>query len=182
MEAVKQVLALIAAIIGVLTALVTLYASYLDMKKKAVRESDAAQALAAVTARPAPAARVVRPDESIEPTRRDAPPPVEAIERTRALVRPPAIAILVAGVLSLLGNLFTAGFGYVDEFVTPLTTQTMQLKIRLRGREGGRAGSINCGTWAWAAGNRTGLPPRPALSRSWALPWPVQWQPGLGAA
>jgi len=38
------------------------------------------------------------------------------------------MALLVAGGISLFTNLFVAGFGFVDQFVTPLSTETRQRK------------------------------------------------------
>lgn len=43
------------------------------------------------------------------------------LERVRNLVLKPAIALLVVGFLGLALDLFIAGFGFVDDFITPLS-------------------------------------------------------------
>ncbi len=67
--------------------------------------------------------RLVEPGE---PIARYAPPSedFEAVERARRAVKAPAATLIAAGLISLFSNLFIAGFGYVDRFVTPLTTET----------------------------------------------------------
>ena len=139
MEVVKQIFAIVGAGIGVLSGVVTLYAKYLDIRKKATGGDPADDS-------PAPAAPKLRrhrrkiadgpprlygqfdrpePDESeVPPVVVEVWPPVPAAAAIRSLVRPPAIAMMVAGGLGLVFNLAVAGFGYVDEFVTPLTTET----------------------------------------------------------
>jgi hypothetical protein len=129
-EAVKNALAVLVAIIGALTALLTLYAKYLDVKKSAARESDAAMAAAT---RPEPTASFAPADEPVDPIAWHAPPfaryvppspDFATIERARLAVKAPATTLIVAGLVSLFFNLFIAGFGYVDRFVTPLTTES----------------------------------------------------------
>ena len=142
MEAAKEIFAVIGAIIGVLTGLLTLYAKYLDLKRRAARAEED---------EPAPPVRRVRRaiesakpdeyDESIEfdepppPRRRPRPEPAD-FARARRMVKGPAIALMAAGVLSLLFNVFIAGFGFVDEFVTPLSDQTKQRKAAEDARKG----------------------------------------------
>jgi hypothetical protein len=70
---------------------------------------------------PAPEPRTALPDAP-------APPATDSAAVARALksVRAPSLALLTAGAIGVLSNLFMAGFAYVDEFVTPLTTQTAE--------------------------------------------------------
>lgn len=120
MEAVKEVFTVIGVIVGVLTGLVTLYAKYLDLKKKAAREADDREPIATT-----PAPRRGRTDEFDElpvAPRSRAPEPA-AIAQARLMVQRPATALMIAGGLGLLFNLFLAGFGFVNEFVTPLGTK-----------------------------------------------------------
>jgi DNA-directed RNA polymerase subunit RPC12/RpoP len=49
-----------------------------------------------------------------------------AYERARQLVRPPAATMLGLGCLGLFFNLFMVGFGYVDDFVTPLARSSQK--------------------------------------------------------
>jgi hypothetical protein len=131
MEAAAQILTIVTALIGVVSALLTLYAKSLDVKK-AARRNAAAQAQALAEAAPAEPRRTVLSAVSVRaPALAPAPAPAPvqdagASERALALVRGPALAVLIAGTIGLFCNLFMAGFGYVDEFVTPLSTQTQQ--------------------------------------------------------
>jgi hypothetical protein len=127
-ETLKNALSVIVAIIGALTALLTFYAKYLDVKKGVASESEAADvAMKAVTTLPETTARVIQtedlvnliPDEAHRLIRDPA-----AIERARKAVRPPAIALIAAGSISLFFNLLVGVFGYVDNFVTPITTES----------------------------------------------------------
>jgi hypothetical protein len=128
MEALKQAFAVVGAVVGVLTGLLTLYAKYLDVRK-AVREENRGDQTAAVTATDpavtATATRPVGPGPSPAPSAHAIPAPAP-VDRVRALevVKAPAIALMIAGGLGLIANVFFAGFGYIDEFVTPLTTTT----------------------------------------------------------
>jgi hypothetical protein len=128
MEALKDILAILGSIVGVLTGLVTLYAKYMDMKKK-----------------PAPAPRADDAETSALPTAPDEPPGPgrqtlgrAAIAHARQAVRGPSIALIVAGGLSLMTNLFMGSVAFVDEFVTPFTDQTIQRRnlARARGMSG----------------------------------------------
>jgi hypothetical protein len=121
MEAVKQIFGAVAAFVGVLSGLVTLYAKYMDMRKKAGREADDAAEPPAVPVPTPRRGRRVEYDEPPEVLLADEP---VSAARARQLVKGPAIALMVAGGLSLVYNLGLAGFGYVDEFVTPLTSDT----------------------------------------------------------
>ncbi len=120
MEAMKQIFGTFGAVVGVLSGLITLYAKYCDIKKKAGREDDAPEPPTV----PVRAARRSQPDEFGEPAAVLRPWPSDSAGNARQLVRGPAIALMVAGGLSLVFNLAVAGFGYVDEFVTPLSTET----------------------------------------------------------
>src|SRR5262249_24041102 len=48
----------------------------------------------------------------------------DAYERARQSVRTPGRIMLALGCLGLFPNLFMAGFGYVDDFVTPLASSS----------------------------------------------------------
>lgn len=152
MDTLKEVLALVVAIIGLLTALVPLYARFLDKKKEAARESERQERQRTRSARRrqeddedvAPRALWAQEVEEDEPQPRPVrrrPRPVEpeddfeeaypaadarAVALAQARVKAPAIALIVTGFLGLVFNLFVAGFGYVDEFVTPLGTRSKE--------------------------------------------------------
>ena len=139
MEVVKQIFAILGTGVGVLSGLVTLYAKYLDMKKKSAGAPAADDSPVPVVAEPrrrrleiadGPSMLVGQVDQA-QPDELDDPPLVLEVRQhlpataaIRNLVRPPAIAMMVAGGLGLIFNLAVAGFGYVDEFVTPLSTET----------------------------------------------------------
>jgi hypothetical protein len=130
METLKEVLSFVAAIVGLVTALVPLLARLLDKKRQAARaEKPAEVSRPAAYRRPAAAAQAVLEVEpvteaEVRPARLDR----RQSERVRALVKAPALALLSTGILGLLFNLVVAGFGYVDEFVTPLSTSTLERK------------------------------------------------------
>lgn len=152
MDTLKEVLSLVVAIIGMLTALIPVYARFLDKKKEAARESEREDRQRARSARRrerddedvaprALRAREVEPDEPPARPARRRPRPVEpeddfddaypavdarAVALARARVKPAAVALIVTGFLGLFFNLFIAGFGYVDEFVTPLSTSSKE--------------------------------------------------------
>ncbi len=128
MEAMKNAIAVIASLVGVLTAILTLYAKFLDVKKEVSRERKADDAAKAESARPEPAPGFILASEPVEPAPRNLPPTDDfaTIERARLAVRAPAITLIATGLISLFANLFIAGFGYVDRFVTPLTDETRQ--------------------------------------------------------
>jgi hypothetical protein len=48
----------------------------------------------------------------------------KVVARAKQRVRPAALSMIGVGVLALFFNLFIAGFTFVDEFVTPLSTRT----------------------------------------------------------
>lgn len=116
----KDLIAIVAAFIGVLTGLLTLYGKYLDVKKGASRESE-------VDSRPSVDGPLVDlvPDDDFPI--RDA----SAFARARQAVKAPAVALMVAGGISLFSNLLIAGFGYVDRYVTPLTTESQARRAAL---------------------------------------------------
>ena len=91
MEAVKQLFGTIAAVVGVLSGLVTLYAKYADMKKKkAGREDDFAEPPPV----PTPVHHSNRPIDFDEPPvvlTVQEPPPVSSAN-ARQMVKAPAIA------------------------------------------------------------------------------------------
>jgi hypothetical protein len=138
MEVVKQIFAILGTGIGVLSGLVTLYAKYMDMKKKAGSGATADDPPVATTPESyrrrlelldGPSTAFEEPERA-QPRRFDEAPivlevrPSVSAAAIRQVVRAPAIAMMVAGGLGLVFNLLVAGFGYVDEFVTPLTTET----------------------------------------------------------
>jgi hypothetical protein len=135
MEALQKVLAVIGAIVGAVTALLTLYAKYLDIKK-ATRDLNgtgpSAAAAPTQVRTPGPAPQPPAPHSEPIPVATLAQPIRDSAGFGRALqtVRAPALALLVAGAISLSSNLFMAAFAYVDEFVTPLTTQTQERRAR----------------------------------------------------
>jgi hypothetical protein len=51
--------------------------------------------------------------------------PAPTLEQARAAVKAPALAILVLAGTGFLGNLLFACFGYVDNFVTPLSNSSL---------------------------------------------------------
>ncbi len=126
MDSWKDVLSFIGAIIGLLTALIPLYARFVDKRKQAAQADEPPEAPRRIVRRqPAVAwATAVEVEEEPELYVLPARPDARQVERARALVKAPAIALLVAGFLGLVFNVFVAGFGFVDEFVTPLTTET----------------------------------------------------------
>jgi len=127
-EVVQQAMAVIGGAIGIVTAILTLYAKYLDVKK-ATQDRVAAEALARL-ATPAATFGDARRAEPMEPPPTYAPPARDAaaIERVRRIVKGPALALMIAGGISLFGNLGLAVYGYVDEFVTPLNDDTRARK------------------------------------------------------
>ena len=131
MEAVKNVVAVLAGLVGLLTALLTLYAKYLDVKKSNARESDGSgTAVEAGQAKAGPDPGLEEEPNGVVLTHvAQTRKPAADIERSRAVVRAPAITLLAAGLVSMFANLFIAGFGYVDQFVTPLTTESKNKRV-----------------------------------------------------
>ena len=130
-------MAVIGGAIGIVTALLTMYAKYLDVKKA----SQDREGLAALATPVTPAGNIgaARPDEPFIPAPPAYAPPVRdaaSIERARGIVKGPAIALMIAGGISLFCNLGVAAFGYVDEFVTPLTDETRERKAFEAARHG----------------------------------------------
>jgi hypothetical protein len=136
-QTIKEIGTLIGAIAGLITALAPVCAYFFGKKKKRRRRrpttpQDAPSdwrkpaATLRIGSRPAgfgPAAAPVleaipvSPEEEAE----DQEDPA-AYERARRLVRAPAIAMLTLGCVGLISNLLVAGFGYVDDFVSPLSS------------------------------------------------------------
>jgi hypothetical protein len=135
MDTLKEVLSFAAAVIGLLTVLIPILAKVIDKKKRAEREADAERPR---PPRPRPSAEpvlVALPVDELEESRPPAGP--RAVQQASALVQAPAVLLISFGFLGLFFNLFVAGFGYVDEFVTPLTEES---KARAQAREAGRPG------------------------------------------
>jgi hypothetical protein len=127
MDAMKNTLAVLAGVVGLLTTVLTCYAKYLDVKKSATAAREAANP----TLKPESSPGFHEADASKDPFTWYAPPAARdvpqapdplSIERVRGLVRGPAITMIVFGTLSLFFNLFLAAFGFVDEFIMPITT------------------------------------------------------------
>jgi hypothetical protein len=131
MDAMKDGLAVLAGIIGLATTALTLYAKYLDVKKSAAVEKEATAA--------APTARLVHefvvdhaepayPYASYRPpiacNLSPSLPDASTIQRVRGWLKGPAITMIVLGSLSLFGNMGLALFGFVNEFVTPITDES----------------------------------------------------------
>jgi hypothetical protein len=120
MDAFKEAMAIIGAIVGVLTSLLALYAKFLDVRRRAARDRrESAPAQVALAAAP----------RDTEPPFVIPVPDVGALARARSLVKGPATTLLIVGGVSLLANLFFAVFGYVDGFVTPLSTRTIEQRM-----------------------------------------------------
>jgi hypothetical protein len=117
MDTLKEVLALVGALAGTITALISLYARFLDKEKQA-RESNKVQKeeQSGIVAPGPTALDVVEEAEDYRESRFNA----KKIEQVSSLVKGPALAMLVVGFLGLGFNLVVAGFGFVDQFVTPL--------------------------------------------------------------
>jgi hypothetical protein len=141
-EALKNALSMIVAIVGALTALLTLYAKYLDVKKGAASESEAADvAMKAVAIPLETTARVIQAEDLVDLSPDDDDRPIRnpaAIDRARQAVKAPAIALIAAGSISLIFNLLGGVYGYVDKFVTPLSTESRYRTALLE--DPGRAG------------------------------------------
>jgi hypothetical protein len=116
MDALKDVLSLVAAIVGLLTALVPLVARLVDKKKSATLKDPARageRRQVAVSTIP----QVLPLDGEDEPCL----DPKQA-RNAQALVKAPAIALMVTGFLGIGFNLFMACVGVVDTFITPLSS------------------------------------------------------------
>jgi hypothetical protein len=145
MDTFKQVISVIGAIVGLVSSLIPLFARFLDKKrqagerdnlervrKRAPRKKPAPAHAVAVVAEDAP--REVGRNPQWEPAvveavselshHEDAPHDAARLVAARRLVKGPAIALLVTGLLGLAGNVLFAAFGVVDGFVMPLTTQS----------------------------------------------------------
>jgi hypothetical protein len=128
MDTWKDVVSLLGSIVGLLTALIPLYARFVDKRKQAAQAAMPLEAPPRIV-RPRPAvawATAVEVEEEPVLVALPAGRDPRQIERARALVKGPAIALLVAGFVGLIFNVFVAGFGFVDEFVTPLSTDGQQ--------------------------------------------------------
>jgi hypothetical protein len=145
MQGVKDVAAMIGAVFGVLSAVVTFYAKYLDLKKKSSPggEEDEGRAEGKVRRRPSShrhrssaRVRVMRLPAGADGVSGEAAevrPPVlleaagaspTAADAVRRSVKAPAAALITTGILGIVFNLLVAGYGYVDGFVTPLNAET----------------------------------------------------------
>lgn len=116
MDALKDVLSLVAAIIGLLTALVPLVARLVDNKKRAAIK-DLPRSAEPQEVGWAAIPQVLPVDVEDEPRLNP-----RRIRHARELVKAPAIALMVTGFLGIGLNLFMAGASYVDTFITPLNS------------------------------------------------------------
>jgi hypothetical protein len=135
MDTLKEIVSFLGAVVGFLTALVTLYALYVDRKNR--REAEGARPAPELSS-PPPLPRWQAATDSTQSAVAllDALPAYEeTTDRARQLVRAPAITLICLGVLSLGFNLFFAAYGFVDEFVTPLDPSKQQ---QVSGPYGGR--------------------------------------------
>jgi hypothetical protein len=139
METLKEVLSCVAAVVGLLTVLVPLLARLLDKKRQAARAMEPDEPPRThVRRRPAAAQTAVLEVEPVaDPYAGQSRPDPRQVERARALVKPPALALLAAGIVGLIFNLVVAAFGYVDEFVTPLSTSTQERRAAAETRAHG---------------------------------------------
>lgn len=118
METVKSIIAIIASIIGVVTAILTAYAKFLDVKKQAVKDR---VELAAMTRPPEVHVAPAPPPEPspIGTTARNPPtpgPPAPRPDGARQAVRAPATAMIALGVFSLFLYLVVLVVGLAQEF------------------------------------------------------------------
>jgi hypothetical protein len=123
MEGIKGIFSVIGAIIGVLTGVLTLYAKYIDLKKRASRGAEETQPLVASVA---PATRSYQDKsalvvEAVAIADAVRPQPA-AVVRAQQIVRGPAIALISIGCLSLVFNLLVIVYGLVSESAAPLAT------------------------------------------------------------
>jgi hypothetical protein len=138
-ETLKEAFTTFAAVVGTLTGVLTLYAKFLDVKKSAARDSKDADAAMAASILRDPMPGFNRPDELVDlipldfPKARD----LSAITRARQAVKAPAVALMAAGAISLFFNLLVAGYGYVDNYVTPLSEESQARKALLEGNRRG---------------------------------------------
>ena len=139
-----------AAMLGVLTSVLTLYAKYLDIKKQKTDADKAFDSLpkttTTTTTEPTPHldpptiewnpnATQIRP----EPAHPAAPAPLHVsltpqpspadVEKARQMVKAPAIALISTGILGLIMSLFVGAYGFIDTFVTPLSPESRQRQM-----------------------------------------------------
>jgi hypothetical protein len=126
-SSIKDVVAVLTALVGLISAVATGAAKIWSWCKalKAPVQEPAVTATSPVWAGPEPAAAL--------PLVSDARPHVEVIpavsalarEQALAAVKAPAIAMLVLAATGLLLNVVLAGFTFVDNFVTPLSSSSL---------------------------------------------------------
>jgi hypothetical protein len=117
MDALKEVLGFLGAVIGLISALIPLLGYIADKRRRtsatAEARTDVPRAISEQPTVPRSASEMFEP---VRTTPRDR----AAFERAERLVRQPAIFMIVVGALALTTNLATAGIGFIDEFVVPL--------------------------------------------------------------
>jgi hypothetical protein len=122
MEALKNTLAVLAGVVGVLTSILTMYAKYLDVKKENAGDVKAADASMAAASLPSePVSKFTRRDdlgEMIGGFLAD-PHGSSDVAKAQQLVKAPAIALIVAGVLTFFVNLGMPVALFIGESIAP---------------------------------------------------------------
>jgi hypothetical protein len=157
METFKEILSIVGAIVGLLTSLIPLYARFIDNKRKKTRSESVRHARwrhavhkHAAVAEAATAVAVEDEPEYFEPSqpRFETPQHLEPghsqdahfepahlepeqLLRAKQLVKAPGLALVIAGFLGLAFNVLVAGFGFIDQFVTPLSDQTKMERAKM---------------------------------------------------
>ncbi|MCZ2340309.1 MAG: hypothetical protein LC104_00760 [Bacteroidales bacterium] len=129
MDTFKEILSFVGAVIGLISVLIPLYARFVDQKKHA--DSKAAARVNESLANPqnpgVVAGETLAQNPGVVAGETLRPDPMQILN-AKAIVRWPAIALIVTGFMGLGFNLFIAGFGFVDEFITPLSTESKAAK------------------------------------------------------
>jgi|SRR6516225_3177625 hypothetical protein len=107
---VKEIVTLIGAIVGVASTSVSLYARYVDMKKRAAEEKRLAERPRLVWPPPASPEALAAEDP-------------RQLERARSLVKGPAVSVIVMGFLGVGLNLLWTIITLIDQFVHPLLAE-----------------------------------------------------------
>lgn len=125
MDGLKDVFSFLTAVLGLISAMIPIIAYMADKRRRtsafAETRDEPARAVPECQPERTPGAgRATGPREPAPVHDRTPPLDRAAFARAEQLVRNPAIFMIVVGALSLTTNLFTAGIGFVDAFVTPL--------------------------------------------------------------
>jgi hypothetical protein len=131
MEGIKGIFSVIGAVIGVVTGLLTLYAKYIDLKKRARSAAEDPKppvpAAASATSSDEHDCELVAEVVAVaQPVRSQ---PVAAV-RALQMVRAPAIALIAIGCLGLVFNILVIVYGAVTELgIPPGTTGREQRQV-----------------------------------------------------